>query len=110
MKNLTEFLAKFEAITFNNTDEDKAIMGSFRGHEIKISYQLKVDTFRYEIYAVVNIFVDGQRASGWGCIDAEENSVALQWIHERMNKALAMKMKEEKYKREQAERLLESLV
>jgi hypothetical protein len=113
LNNVSQFLAKFEDITFNNTDEDKSIMGSFRGHEIKISYQLKVEsTFLhgYVVQVVVNVSVDGTYARGWGCVDSDENGVALQWIHTRMNKALSMKMKEESYKRDEAKRLLDSLV
>lgn len=115
LNNVSQFLAKFEDITFNNTDEDKSIMGSFRGHEIKISYQLKVDTTFLHgddcmVQVVVNVSVDGTYAGGWGCSDNAENGVALKWIHTRMNKALSVKMIEESYKRGEAKRLLDSLV
>lgn len=113
--NVTEFLAKFESITFDNTDERKAIIGSFRGHEIKISYRLNVDTSflhaeDYMVQVVMYIHVDGVYADSWGCVDNQQNSEVLRWIHTRMNKALSMKMKDECYKEEEAKRLLKSLV
>tara|TARA_R110000751_G_C13517552_1_gene452371 strand:- start:52 stop:405 length:354 start_codon:yes stop_codon:yes gene_type:complete len=88
INNTEDFLAKLDSIEFHTSDNEKTLIGDFKGHEVKVQYSLKVSSIRGDstpIQVVVYVTIDDVHAQSWGCCDNEDNAITLRWFMKKQS-------------------------
>jgi len=112
INNTEDFLSKLDSIDYHtcNGNNEKTLIGDFKGHEVKVQYSLKVSSIRGDstpIQVVVYVTIDDVHAQSWGCCDNEDNAITLRWFMKKQSAISNKKYADRSIKEDIAKRTMD---
>ena len=112
MKNVEEFLAKLDRVTFTKVDGHKLI-GDAMGNDVEVSIHAEFMNNHHDlkvmpIQAQIRVRINGKHATVWGASDAQENTAIVTWFQESKAKAYADEYALEKADKNDAKTLFDN--